>query len=73
MCARVCVCVITCAWMCGCVGSDTSILYNTASGTCCGGELTHELNRDKEQIYLKQLRYILWTTVKHPFSNESKK
>lgn len=59
------VCVIMCAWMCGCVKLDT-ILYNTAH-ICHGGELTHELNRDKEQIYLKQLCYILWTTVKFFF------
>lgn len=63
-CVHTCVrvCVIMCAWMCGCVKLDT-ILYNTAH-ICHGGELTHELNRDKEQIYLKQLCYILWTTVK---------
>lgn len=75
MCACACVrvCVITCAWMCGCVKLHTSILYNTASAICHRGELTHELNRDMEQIYLKQLRYILWTTVKHPFFIESKK
>lgn len=68
-CARTCVrvCVIQCAWMCGCVGLHTSILYSMASAICHCGELTHELNRDKEQIYLKQLRYILWTTVKHSF------
>lgn len=75
VCVRACVrvCVIKCAWMCGCVKLHTSILYNTASAICHRGELTHELNRDKEQIYLKQLRYILWTTVKHSFLLNPKK
>lgn len=73
VCACVRVCVIKCAWICGCVKLHTSILYNTASAICHRGELTHELNRDKEQIYLKQLRYILWTTVKHSFLLNPKK
>lgn len=72
-CACVRVCVIKCAWMCERVELHTSILYNTASAICHRGELTHELNRDKEQIYLKQLRYILWTTVKHSFLLNPKK
>lgn len=73
VCAWVRVCGMMRAWMCGCVELHTSILYNTASAICHRGELTHELNRDKEQIYLKQLRYILWTTVKHSFLLNPKK
>lgn len=73
VCACVRVCVMKRAWICGCVKLHTNILYNTASAICQRGELTHELNRDMEQIYLKQLRYILWTTVKHSFFIEFKK
>lgn len=60
--------------MCGCGELHTNILYNTASAICHHGEFTHELNCDKEQIYLKHLCYILWTTVKNIlFFIESKK
>lgn len=55
VCACVCVSVIQCAWMYEWVKLHTSILYNTASALCHLGELTHELNCDKEQIYLKQI------------------
>lgn len=61
MCVRVC--VITYAWLREGVKLDSKILYNTAY-ICHGRELPHELNRDKEQIYLKWLCYIPWTTVK---------
>lgn len=50
MCVRVC--VITYAWLREGVKLDSKILYNTAY-ICHGRELPHELNRDKEQIYLK--------------------
>lgn len=56
------VCVTMCAWLWEGVKLDSKILYNTAY-ICRGRELTHELNRDKEQIYLKWLCYIPWTTV----------
>lgn len=66
--------VCMCDWMCGCGELHTNILYNTASAICHHGEFTHELNCDKEQIYLKHLCYILWTTVKNIlFFIESKK
>lgn len=67
VCACACgfVCAIKCDWMCGCGELHTNILYNTASAICHHGEFTHELNCDKEQIYLKHLCYILWTTVKN--------
>lgn len=69
MCVRVC--VITYAWLWEGVKLDSKILYNTAY-ICHGRELPHELNRDKEQIYLKWLCYIPWKTVKLK-KNQSRK
>lgn len=63
-------CVTTCAWLQEGVKLDSKILYNTAY-ICRGRELTHELNLDKEQIYLKWLCYISWTTVDKLFFDNS--
>lgn len=79
MCVFLYVCghVWVCAWLsvlgCADVSSCTQIYCTIWLPLFCHHEeLTHELNRDKEQIYLKQLRYILWTTVK-PFLLNPKK
>lgn len=63
----VCLCLCVSMYVCLCVCECMSVTkYCTIQLQLHHhhGELTHELNSDKkQQLYRKQLRYILWTTV----------